>query len=599
MLRLRNIRITERLVLNFILIGIGSILIVSSFSFYRMRTSLLERAFEQLTDIRVIKKNNIERFFSDRLSDVQLLASSNEVHSMNFDHIIKEQSSTKKIIEPGSYLYRYIFSSGYYDGILFSDYEKTLHIHDSSSNKNLQNAEILFNEDIQGFDDLHSHFKKSKDPIVLDYTKLNENDDYHLFVVSPIMEREESNIGFVALQIPLSSINQIITQASKEGGFGESGETYLVGPDFKMRSKSRFVEASVMKTIVQSIGVKQAYAKGEGIEVINDYRNIKVLSSFSTLNIKGLDWVLLSEIDFSEVLEPIIKVRDELLIISSLISFLVFIIAWLLAKRITKPILQLRDATKKLTEGTFPNIELTQEIDEIRELIITFNEMSASLFDKQEQLQTERQKQLTAMIDGQENERRRLSLDIHDGLGQQLVAIKYRLESIDFPIDQKYITLINNLKSEISDAISEAKLMSNNLMPATLEEFGLITALKQLCSRTENTVAPSVFFESNGTFAEIDNRTAVYLFRITQEALSNAMRHANASTINVQISELKDSYLLLIEDDGTGFEAIQSKDSKGRGLIHIRERTTALKGVVEFQSKMGIGTIIHVRIPKS
>jgi signal transduction histidine kinase len=584
--RVHNIRITEKLVLYFVIIGIGTTAIAGFFAFYSMKKTLLNRAFEQITDIRSVKKKQIEDFFQNRVRDIDLLAASSDISTVS--------QGVSKINRPeySSYHAQYIFASGYYSGLLYCDYQHFKEWSVFAGKDSLDENIAPFNKNHRLFF-LQEHFENHADAIFVDYSKHPNSEFNSLYLAAPFHSKNKQNEGFIALQIPLEVINSIVMQASREGGFGESGETYLVGQDFLMRSNSRFHTNSVMQTYVKTIATEKAFAEGEGLKIVQDYRNIKVLSSFSLLKIAGLNWIILTEIDFREVLFPVVQARNQLLLISGVIGCFVFLIAWFLASKITKPLLELNNAAQKMSEGLFPLVAPGTAKDEINELMTTFNIMSTILQQKQKQLEDEKNKRLSAVIEGQDKERKRLALDIHDGLIQSLVALKFHAElySKSDAVDAEKI--VQGLKQ----IISEAREISNDLMPAVLHEFGLLTALKQLCSRMNQHTGTYIDFETSGNFS-FDHRTSTFLYRIAQEGLSNAVKHSQSDKIYVQFIELQDYYLLLIEDKGTGFEIDSVSAISGNGIANMKERVAALKGVIEFQSNPEGGTTIHIRIPK-
>lgn len=453
--RFNNIRITERLVLYFVIIGLGTTAIAGFFLFYSMRKTLLNRAFEQISDIRSVKKKQIEGFFLDRVRDIDLLSVSSDINT------ISKGVSNLNRPEYSSYLAKYIFSSGYYSALLYCDYQyiKEWSVVAGKDSVKETISSFYFNH-ILFF--LKEYFDNHSEARFVDYSKHPNTGHFNLYLAAPVLSKKMQNEGFIALQIPHEVINSIVTQASREDGFGESGETYLVGQDYLMRSNSRFHSNSVMETSVKTVASIQAFKEDEGLEIVQDYRNINVLSSFSRLKIAGLHWIMLTEIDFNEVLFPVVQARNQLLLISGIIGCFVFLIAWFLASKITRPILELNNAAQKMSEGLFPVLEPGSAKDEINELMTTFNAMSKILQLKQHQLEDEKNKRMSAVIDGQDKERKRLALDIHDGLIQSLVALKFQAELISKTDSVDTEKIIQGLMQ----IISEAREISNDLMPA-------------------------------------------------------------------------------------------------------------------------------------
>ncbi len=572
MLRIRSIKITERLVLNFILIGMGSVIIISYLSYRSLKSAILERTFEQLTAIRIINQSQVESFFDKRLSDAKILA---------------DGQADMSNLSLG-FLRKY----GFYEGVLISHGSQNRSFDFSRDSMNLPPLlsykpyiDSVLGEKKQAF---------SK-PLIFDFSKGRKKNSLIFFAVAPIRGKHGSE-GYVALPVEVEAINVLMSDLAEKGGFGKSGEAYLVGHDFKMRSKSRFQEVSVLQTEVKTEASISAFGSGQGTKIVSDYRGIEVLSSFCRLRINGIDWVLLSEIDFKEVMTPIVLVRNQILILSVLISLFIFLIALFISRRITKPILTLKNATAALSMGEFPTLQTEGVHDEIDELFVAFNDMSISLKEKQTLLNTERKRNLLAMIDGQESERKRLSLDLHDGLGQSLVAIKYRLESIDDKDPSVLAEILRQTRSEITDAIAETRNMSNNLMPAALSQFGLLPAIQQMCRDVERNSEIRIIFEADAQADAIDDRKKIYLYRIIQEAITNTLKHSGAENLTIQMMQTRNDLLLFIEDDGRGLKN-ESSQCTGRGINSMKERVHVLNGVFEMRNGIDKGTIIQIRIP--
>jgi signal transduction histidine kinase len=214
-----------------------------------------------------------------------------------------------------------------------------------------------------------------------------------------------------------------------------------------------------------------------------------------------------------------------------------------------------------------------------------------------EKLREERQKRLTAMIDGQESERIRISRELHDGLGQYLLAIKVRMEEVCSRVSGTLYEELCSIKTMFVETIDETKRISNNLMPLMLDELGIVTALNNLCNELSESTKVKIDFVSFGISDHINTKIKTYVYRILQEALSNAIKHSGATEINVQLLGNNEQLNLVVQDNGKGFIVDNANKLKGNGLNNIRERATILNGVFEINSKIGEGTILNVKIP--
>ena len=227
------------------------------------------------------------------------------------------------------------------------------------------------------------------------------------FIAAPIFDGSEF-LGVLAVQVPVDEVNNVMTgnRNWQSDGLGESGETYLVGEDYLMRSVSRFLvetpeeyletleslgtddatinrikqyDTSILEQKVRTEGVEEALTGQEGTQIIKDYRDIPVLSSFAPLTIEGLNWVILSEIDLAEAYGPIYTFQRHMLIVATLLMLLVTLLAMGLAHLFVKPINQLIQSARRVEGGQLDAIALIETDDEFGELARSFNAMVHSL----------------------------------------------------------------------------------------------------------------------------------------------------------------------------------------------------------------------------
>jgi class 3 adenylate cyclase len=227
------------------------------------------------------------------------------------------------------------------------------------------------------------------------------------FIAAPIYDQSQF-LGVLAFQLPVDEINNVMTgnRQWQQDGLGESGETYLVGRDLLMRSVSRFLvedpqgyshilrslginEAtinrieqygtSILQQPVRTKAVERALSGKEGTEIIRDYRDIPVLSSYAPLDLEGLDWVILAEIDLAEAYAPIYSFKNQIMISSTVLMLIVTLMAMGLAYLFVKPINLLIDYAGKVATGELDAIAIIPTADEFGELANSFNAMVRSL----------------------------------------------------------------------------------------------------------------------------------------------------------------------------------------------------------------------------
>lgn len=200
-----------------------------------------------------------------------------------------------------------------------------------------------------------------------------------------------------------------------------------------------------------------------------------------------------------------------------------------------------------------------------------------------------------AMLEGQEQERRRMARDLHDGLGGMLAGVKLKLSDIADNHQSKKDMELYKVITQLDNSVQELRRIARNMMPETLIRFGVETALKDLCGSLQ-TPSLHIEFQAYQLSPELPQAVQITLYRIVQELLTNAVKHANASTILVQCSQNEDRIFITVEDDGQGFDIHSLKQKKGIGLDNIQNRINYLNGKLDIQSQPDEGTIVNVEV---
>lgn len=200
---------------------------------------------------------------------------------------------------------------------------------------------------------------------------------------------------------------------------------------------------------------------------------------------------------------------------------------------------------------------------------------------------------LHAMLAGQEAERQRVSKDLHDGLGGLLASIKYKIENLLSTIprqnkDEAVIQLIDT-------ACDEVRNITFNLQPFSIEKFGLPVAIGDMVNKLSSGSTAHIEYQQLLKTDLPGGEFATHTFRIVQELVTNALKHAQARQILVQLSTVGPELVVLVEDDGKGFDPALKQE--GNGLKNIQSRLKYLKGTVEWQSAPGEGTSVLMHLP--
>lgn len=214
----------------------------------------------------------------------------------------------------------------------------------------------------------------------------------------------------------------------------------------------------------------------------------------------------------------------------------------------------------------------------------------------------EQREQLRAMagrmVEAQEQERRRISRELHDDLGQSLTAHMLRLQNLqnDLPVTDDVLRVcLNDLLSHTAETLGKMRLMAQNLRPPILDTLDLRAALETYCLEFSARMHIPVNFEAEPKIPPTTDVFTITLYRFLQETLTNVARHANANRVWVELAAEGGELSLTVQDNGIGFDGTVKND--GIGIIGLQERMALVGGNLFINSAAGRGTIISARVP--
>ncbi len=258
-----------------------------------------------------------------------------------------------------------------------------------------------------------------------------------------------------------------------------------------------------------------------------------------------------------------------------------------------------RDARPRETEGPF----LAEERDLINSLADSLSSYlnrrhaEQALHAANERLQALSQQ----LMDVQENERRRLALDLHDEIGQSLTVVKMNLQRLQRTDNASDIAvLLKDCSTVIDQTLQYARNLSLELRPSLLDDLGLVPAVRWYLSRQAERAGWKLQVQADEALSP-PQHVAVACFRVLQEAVTNIMRHSKATVVTVSLSQQKRDLLLVIHDDGIGFDVGRTFDDAtsghSMGLLGMQERVRVLNGTLSIDSHPGQGSEVRIRIP--
>jgi len=267
-------------------------------------------------------------------------------------------------------------------------------------------------------------------------------------------------------------------------------------------------------------------------------------------------------------------------------------LVYIISRKISLPVIRLKQAAEIIASGNYTIQIENDSNDEIGELTEAFNQMSEKIKIQTQELKYEKEKRITSMIDGQEFERQRLSRELHDGLGQYILATKMKLERFENASPELKQQIVEEAKSLLAIISNEVVSMSENLAPPVLNQFGLISAIENICEEVRKNSGIKIQFIHNAVELTCDEKVKIYLYRIIQEAFNNIVKHSKATEVLINFN-YTDHLELNISDNGIGFY-FDDNFKAGNGISNMRERTELLGGT--FEIIQDYGTTIKIKI---
>ncbi len=292
--------------------------------------------------------------------------------------------------------------------------------------------------------------------------------------------------------------------------------------------------------------------------------------------------------------------------------------AWLHARSVVRPIRELTDASSRIAAGALDTAIVSRRDDEVGELALSFEtmrvELKAHLEERQrweEELERkvrERTREVNLLlgkvISAQEEERKRVARELHDETAQALASLLVGIQTAadalpESPAEAK--AALARLNPQATKTLQEMRKMILDLRPSALDDLGLVSAIRWYVENTLESKGVAVTCTVSGKEQRLPGLRETALFRMAQEAVNNVARHAQARNARVQLRFANRKVVLDVEDDGQGFdvqEVVASTDeTRGLGLLGMKERAALFGGSVQVESRPGGGTQVHIEVP--
>ncbi|MEZ4620356.1 MAG: HAMP domain-containing protein [Caldilineaceae bacterium] len=301
-------------------------------------------------------------------------------------------------------------------------------------------------------------------------------------------------------------------------------------------------------------------------------------------------------------MQRIIDNMTRRLLLTTLVVALVGILAaifltWLL----TRPILDLVKTTNRVRHGDLQTRAPHWTNDEIGNLADAFNQMISELQVSQAMVaakEAARSHLLSRLIEAQEDERKRIARELHDDVGQALTSTLVQIKLVQQKsAGTETMAALNQLRTVIDQTLTTVRLLSRQLRPSTLDDLGLASALERYSSEFTSRY-PTIVVDLHCDLVDrLPPSLEISLYRIIQEAMTNAARHSDATALSVLVTAREHRVQAIVEDNGGGFAVEETLQAKGSvGLHSMTERTELLDGTIQFESNDD-GTTVFIEIP--
>ncbi len=309
--------------------------------------------------------------------------------------------------------------------------------------------------------------------------------------------------------------------------------------------------------------------------------------------------------------KAVLKMTWSLLLIALFVSTLGILAAILLTKVLTHPIRELVFLTRRVTQGEMEVQGVVHSQDEIGLLTMAFNKMTQSISrnhkEREKLLEQLKEKEemrlqlLDKVMIAQEEERKRISRELHDETSQALTSLMVGLKVLESEASFGAVgERLQEMRKIVSQTLEEVHHLALELRPSVLDDMGLVAALERYVRDYEIKYLIEVDFHVIGFQGRrVSSAVEVAIYRIAQEALTNVAKYAKAENVSVLLDWREDWVSAIVEDDGLGFDPglVTRRPGQGLGLFGMQERTTLLGGTFKLESQLGMGTTVFIKIP--
>ncbi len=505
-LNIKNWNVGTKLTSAFVIIILIGLGVTGYLSFKEASTALNKKAKQELTAVRELKKERLQNYFKSAQEDVKVLselpvvtdnlnpfteAYQSGVNSQEYQNLYEEVDNQLEFYEK---------NYGYYDLFLINNAGNIVYSVE-------QEADFGTNLETGPYQDsaLAKAYRQGKKKATLtDFQQYEPSGEPASFIAAPVKNENNQVLGVVALQIPINEINEFMTM---DVGMGESGESYIIGSDYLMRSDSRFTEqGTILKRKIKTEMAEKAVNGQTGVEIGENHEENEVLSAYTPIDIQGQHWAMLVEMDEDEILAAADKLKWEVIIIVVISVIVAVILGTLLIRGlVVNPVKRVQDVLASVANNDFSNkVEVTSN-DELGQMANDLNETIDKLSNVLQQV-----KQAALNVTNGASEISEGNQDLSQRTQEQSSS----LEEVSATIEE-----INSSIKEIAESSEEADDVADETMEAVNEGAEVVD--ETMDSMEEMT-------ESSEKIAEIITTVNDIAFQTNLLALNAAVEAARA-----------------------------------------------------------------------
>jgi methyl-accepting chemotaxis protein len=382
------------------------------------------------------------------------------------------------------------------------------------------------------------------------------------FIAAPIYEEDGSFHGAVAIQTSIAAINEFMQQRP---GMGETGDTYLVGPGYMMRSDSRFAtESTILKTEVKTEASEAALAGQTDVRTVKDYRGASVLAVFQPVEVEGLDWVIISQIDQAELQVPINSLRNNVAMVGVVAGVIIAAVAFLVARMISSPIIKTRDALAAVSAGDMGRTLAVSSRDEIGDMAQSYAKMQSYLSQMAE----------TA-----------------DRIAEGDLTVEVRARSDKDTLGSAFARMVQNLGGlvgQVSETSEGLVVSKGQLSQATEQAAGATQDVARVASQVA--AGSSQQATSSQEVTQAFEALAQTIEQIAKGAQTQAQAAQEASTLGAMVAEAADQMMSTAQHGDTTVKKTVDGITRVRSTVLAASEEIATLG----QRSAEIGKIVSV-----